>query len=527
MEITTKYLLALSILCFQTKFSEAWQPDAQCSTQQHRLRYHFSPRENWSNDPNGMVYYEGVYHLFFQYHPESTQWGTMHWGHAVSSNMLNWEQVDIALYPDEHGTIYSGSSVIDFGNTTGFQVNPDVHPLVAIFTSAGSSQTQSIAFSNDNGGSFAKFEGNPVLSGENTPDFRDPKVFMDANTGNWVMVLAVGNRVEFYGSENLKSWTKLSEFGRDPEEGSHVGTWECPDMVELPVGEGVEKLWALIVSVGGGGPNGGSGTQYFVGNWDGTKFTTFPWQPTQWVDWGPDNYAGVTWSNDPFNRSIGLGWMSNLAYAGAIPTSTWRGQMTMPRQLSLRALNATANQYRVQSQPPQEMESLRNPLQHVEHSQEFTVLPQTTVTLTEQAVFRNPSMEIEISLEMLNEPQFSLCAYNSLGEEVCFGYNATKWFLDRTKSGNTGFNDQFQRSSFATAQREIGEEQVTIKMFLDTSSIEVFVDDGLTAMTGLFFPTEVLDQVYIHHWSGATSGATLKVKKLDIWGLVCTVQDTK
>ncbi len=217
--------------------------------------------------------------------------------------------------------------------------------------------------------------------------------------------------------------------------------------------------------------------------------------------------------------------MANAWSAGAIPTTTWRGQFTLPRELSIHTLNAAEKQFRMKSLPPQEMESIRHPLQHVGHSQEFEVLPQTVVTLTDQATFRNPSMEIEVTMEMQNQPQFSICAYNNVGEEVCFGYNATNWFLDRTKSGSTGFHDQFQGASYSTAPREISNEQVTIRMFVDTSSIEVFADDGLTVMTELFFPTEPMDRVYINHWSGAISGSVLKVKSLDIWGLICGVQD--
>ncbi len=219
--------------------------------------------------------------------------------------------------------------------------------------------------------------------------------------------------------------------------------------------------------------------------------------------------------------------MINNWYAGAIPTTTWRGQFTLPRELSIHTLNAAEKQFRVKSLPPQEIESLRHPLQHVGHPQEFEVPPQTVVTVTEQATFRNPSMEIQVTLEMQNQPQFSICAYNSVSEEVCFGYNATRWYLDRSKSGSVGFHDQFQSLSLSTAPREVNDEQVTIRMFLDTSSIEVFADDGLTVMTELFFPTEPMDQVYINHWSGATSGSELKVKSLDIWGLTCGVQDTE
>ncbi|WP_207434814.1 glycoside hydrolase family 32 protein [Sabulibacter ruber] len=246
------------------------------SQEQHRPQYHFTPPAKWMNDPNGMVYHKGEYHLFYQHHPGGTTWGPMHWGHAVSKDMVNWEHLPIALYPDENGTIFSGSAVVDVNNTSGLgtKENP---PMVAIFTyhneklekgGRNDFQTQGIAYSLDNGRTWKKYEQNPVLKNPGIRDFRDPKVAWNEKAGQWVMTLAVLDHIEFYGSKNLKDWSKLSEFGQAI--GAHGGVWECPDLFPLQV-NGQEK-WVLLVSINPGGPNGGSATQYFVGDFDGTRF---------------------------------------------------------------------------------------------------------------------------------------------------------------------------------------------------------------------------------------------------------------
>ncbi|ODN04868.1 Levanase [Orchesella cincta] len=499
----------------------------QCTTEQYRLRYHFSPAEHWINDPNGMVYYDGVYHLFFQYHPYSTVWGPMHWGHAISRDLATWEELPVALAPDEIGDIFSGSSVVDFTNSSGFQTSPDIAPIVAIYTSAGGAgQRQSIAYSNDKATTFTKFEGNPVLSDANSPDFRDPKVRKLSN-GKWAMALAVRNKIEFYGSDDLKSWNKLSEFGADPEQGSHGGVWECPDLFPLNVTQvdgTTLEMWVLIVSINPGGPNRGSAAHYFVGTFDGT-FTALPWQNTQWLDWGPDNYAAVTFSNEPQDRFIAMGWMNNWMYANNLPTAAWRGQMTIPRTLGLRDLNKSENRYRLTSVPTAELEALRNPQEYVGNNAEFMVPPQTVIQLTEQATFKNPAMELEITLEISQQPRFSLCAHNSGGEEICFGLNETRWYQDRSKTGNTGFNGEYAATLYASAPREIDDQEMKIRIFLDVSSFEVFADDGLTSMTSLFYTNEPLDMFYVNHWSDTGSSATVKVKNFKVWGLVCWFQE--
>ena len=290
-----------------------------------RPQFHFTPQEKWMNDPNGLVYNDGVYHLFYQYYPDDIVWGPMHWGHATSKDMIHWDHKPIALYPDELGLIFSGSAVVDSNNSSGFgtKENP---PLVAIFTyhlmegeKAGRKdfQTQGIAYSLDNGNTWTKYEGNPVIGNDGIKDFRDPKVFWDEDTSQWVLILVAGDHAKFYKSSNLKDWELMSEFGKD--KGAHGGVWECPDLFKLKVGETEEEKWVLLISINPGAPNGGSGTQYFVGEFDGTNFTTNH-EDIKWLDYGMDNYAGVTYNNVPNKDRLFIGWMSNWNYARDTPT---------------------------------------------------------------------------------------------------------------------------------------------------------------------------------------------------------------
>src|SRR5688572_4628821 len=311
-------------------------------TEKYRPQFHFTPKARWMNDPNGMVYYEGEYHLFYQYYPDGDVWGPMHWGHTVTTDLVVWEHLPIALYPDSLGMIFSGSAVVDEKNSSGFG-STDSPPLVAVFTyhdavkeKEGRSdyQTQGIAYSLDKGRSWKKYDKNPVIANPGVRDFRDPKVFWHEESKQWIMTLVAADHAELYGSADLKLWTKLSEFGK--EYGNHGGVWECPDLFQLPVeGEGIQK-WVMIININPGAPNGGSGTQYFVGEFDGKKFTSDTEQArTSWLDYGPDDYAGITWSNAPDGRKIFMGWMNNWSYAQVVPTSPWRGGTTVARDLSL------------------------------------------------------------------------------------------------------------------------------------------------------------------------------------------------
>lgn len=306
---------------FDAANSEEWRPVL-----------HHTPLYGWMNDPNGMFFKDGEYHLYYQYNPYGSTWGNMSWGHSVSKDLLHWESKPVAMVPDAWGMIFSGSCVVDHNNTAGFGKDA----VVAIYTSAkptqwGDAQSQSLAYSTDGGYTFTKYEGNPVLVSE-ARDFRDPKVFWYEPDGHWVMLLAVGQEMQIYSSPDLKKWKKESSFGL--RQGAHGGVWECPDLIELPV-EGTDlKKWVLLCNINPGGPFGGSATQYFVGSFDGRKFTNeFPTE-TKWMDWGKDNYATVTWSNVE-DRTVAVGWMSNWQYQVDLPFTQFRGANTLPRELSL------------------------------------------------------------------------------------------------------------------------------------------------------------------------------------------------
>ena len=330
----------------------------------YRLQYHFTPPEAWMNDPNGLVYYDGEYHLFYQHNPDDTVWGPMHWGHAVSNDLVNWQYLPIALYPDEIGTIFSGSAVVDWQDTAGF----GAEALVAIFThAAGNRQMQSLAYSTDRGRTWQKYDGNPVIEPPNNiRNFRDPKVFWydeNGGVGHWVMSVAAGNIILFYTSPDLVNWESSGGFGLGY--GAMCGVWETPDLFELPVDGGPETRWVLAVGIGGCAPGGGSGVQYFVGDFDGEAFTSEnPKDTVLWADFGADFYAAQSWSDAPEDRRIWLAWMNNWPYAQDIPTSTWRGAFTIPREV---ALTTTPQGIRLAQQPVPELAERRGEHRHWEN----------------------------------------------------------------------------------------------------------------------------------------------------------------
>ena len=292
-----------------------------------RPQAHFTPKRMWMNDPNGMIYMNGCHHLFYQFHPDSMIWGPMHWGHATSRDLLTWENHNISLYPDKHGTIFSGCCVIDKENTSKLFDSSGENNLVAVYSY--DTQLQGLATSIDNGMTWVKFEGNPILPAIKK-NFRDPKVIWHALTGNWVMAISAERECQFYTSKNLIDWTFASSFSA----GCKEGIWEVPDLFELYDINGNPK-WVLIISISKGSPAGGSGIQYFVGDFDGKNFHWEETIGTKWLDYGPDNYAGSTWFNEPDNDKLYIGWMSNWTYANNVPTDPWRGSMTLPRKLQL------------------------------------------------------------------------------------------------------------------------------------------------------------------------------------------------
>jgi len=478
-----------------------------------RPQIHYSVPEHWSNDPNGMVYLDGEYHLFYQYNPYDTvgDGPSMHWGHAVSTNMIKWTDLPVALFPDELGAIWSGSAVVDFDNSAGFQIG-DTPTIVAIFTHFGDTQQQSIAFSTDKGRTFTKYVGNPVIANtERIPDFRDPKVVRYGDS--WIMVLAVGPQVNFYKSMDLKSWEYLSSFGNDPSQGAHAGPWECPDLLEMKFGD--EIVWVLTVSLFGAAPNGGSGTQYFIGDFDGRRYTSSQMDPL-WMDWGLDNYASVSFSNDPQGRHIMIGWMTNLEYAGSTPTGSWRGQFTLPRMLGLQLVNG---QLRLQSTPVHELNILlKNGIYNPEN---ITILADEVVDMSS---LENSLLHMDLTFEtsgMDNGASISICLVNSRGQELCTGYDKGRErpiFLNRELSGLADFHPAFARR--ASAVREITRDTIRFEIYADVSAVEVFVDSGLTAMTAIFYPDENYTGVEIRHHAVGNENSRLLLLTSFVEGLL-------
>lgn len=476
-------------------------------TEKHRPSFHFSPPEKWMNDPNGMVYFEGEYHLFYQYYPDGTVWGPMHWGHALSKDMVHWEHLPIALYPDSLGYIFSGSAVVDHHNTSGLGLDGRP-PLVAVFTyhdmaaeKAGRSdyQYQGIAYSNDRGRTWQKHPQNPVLPNPgNVRDFRDPKVLWHEPTQRWVMALAVGDHIEFWVSTNLTEWAYLSAFGK--EWGAHGGVWECPDLFPLRLAGNGDEYWALLVSINPGGPNGGSATQYFIGQFDGKTFQmdAFFAQDVKngkgvWLDYGRDNYAGVTWSGIPETdgRRLFLGWMSNWDYAQQVPTLAWRGAMTLPRSLEL--FMPAPGKLRLASVPVRELKALRSG--EVE-------LPSFDLGKEQTLAELSGPTELRLEFDMEGESSdadFGVALVNKNGERYLIGYDAAQnaFYTDRRAAGNADFSKNFALKPNWAPRWSHG-NKIYFHLYLDNASAEFFADGGLTAMTDIYFPSQAFSQVKVY-----------------------------
>lgn len=469
----------------------------------HRPQLHYSPPAHWANDPNGMVYLDGRYHLFYQHHPHSSVWGPMHWGHAVSTDLVHWKQCPIALAPDELGFIWSGSAVHDRDNTSGLG-EPDNGPLVCIYTyhcdeleRAGNNdhEYQGLAYSNDDGDSWHKYAGNPVLPNDRrVRDFRDPKVFWHDATDEWIMVLSAGYETQFWASNNLLEWNYRSSFGATS--GAHGGVWECPDLVRVRVAGSDERRWVLIQSLNPGGPQGGSGTQYFVGDFDGTTFSmcevfaeSRPEGTGVWIDHGPDCYAGVTWANVPADdgRVLFLGWLNNWEYAHVTPTQPWRGAMTLVRELELSTDQRGA---RLRSVPVVELNTLRRTRQVLFDG----ALPANhRENLVSNAALVPGDIEIGFTCPATGCVEFYL--RNTLSEFFCIGFDADKqaFFADRSESGETAFcARQFPQRHWVAVEHAIAPgSPLDMRIVADSSSLEVFFNRSEIAYTALAFPTEL------------------------------------
>lgn len=429
--------------------------------EQYRPLYHHTPAYGWMNDPNGMFFKDGVWHLYFQHNPYGSQWENMTWGHSTSTDLIHWTFQGDPVQPDAWGSIFSGSSVVDKNNTAGFGENA----IVALYTSAGENQTQSMAYSTDNGKTFTKYDGNPIIT-SSVPDFRDPHMFWNEDIKKWNMILAAGQQMNIYSSDNLKDWKFESSFGA--EYGSHGGVWECPDLMKMKVRGTDKEKWMLVCNINPGGPSGGSATQYFVGDFDGHKFTceSKP-EVTKWMDYGKDHYATVTFDNAPNGRHVALAWMSNWQYANQVPTLQYRSANSIPRDLGL--FEYKGNTY-CSVTPSEEITAARS--------------KKTSKSLSEAC---------EMVVNLKGDATITLS--NSKGEKVVMTYKAKDetFSMDRTLSGKTDFSSDFAAITTAPVYGKMNK----LRIFIDKSSIEVFDNDGKMAMTNLVFPTKPYDKVTI------------------------------
>ncbi len=428
----------------EMKFSDTFDTT---NREKFRPAYHHTPQYGWMNDPNGMFYKDGEWHLYYQYNPYGSLWENMTWGHSVSKDLVHWEALPLAIEADALGTIFSGSCVVDKDNTAGFGKNA----VIAFYTSAGEAQTQSMAYSTDGGRTFNKYEKNPVVT-FNAPDFRDPKVFWYDGTNRWIMMLAVGQEMQIWSSANLKDWQKESSFGS--EYGNHGGVWECPDLLKI------EDKWVLICNINPGGPFGGSATQYFVGDFDGHKFTceSMP-KVTKWLDYGKDHYATVSFSNAPDGRTVVLAWMSNWQYANQVPTRQFRSANSIARDLGL--FKDGEETY-------------------------VSVIPSKETLAMRGKKIKNPTDACEIVVDVKGSMELILS--NTKGEQVVMKYDAQKqtFAMNRKQSGDISFSEAFPIETTAPTHGALKQ----LRLFIDHSSIEAFASDGKMAMTNLVFPNE-------------------------------------
>ena len=442
------------------------------NTEKHRPIYHQTPKWGWMNDPNGMFYKDGVWHLYFQYNPYGSKWENMSWGHSTSTDLVNWKHEPLALFGDGLGTIFSGSCVLDKNNTAGYGDST----VVAFYTSAGPSQTQSMAYSTDGGKTFTKYENNPIITSPSR-DFRDPHVFWNEEAGFWNMILAVGQEMQIFSSSNLKDWKYESSFGEGY--GNHGGVWECPDLMKMKVAGTDKEKWMLICNINPGGPFGGSATQYFIGEFDGHKFTCED-EPseTKWMDYGKDHYATVTFSNAPEGRNVAIAWMSNWQYANQVPTKQYRSANSIARDLGLFEYNGETY---CSVRPAKEMDAVRG------------------------ARLSAPTEACEIVVTLKGDAQITL--RNAKGERVVMTYDDEEetFDMDRRRSGNVSFSDAFP---VATSSPTYGKVR-QLRIFVDRCSVEAFDGDGKMCMTNLVFPTVPYDKLII---KGKAKAKIYKIK---------------
>lgn len=474
--------------------------------EKYRPAFHHTPRYGWMNDPNGMFYKDGRWHLYYQYNPYGSKWQNMTWGHSVSDDLVNWEHLPDAIRPNGLGSVFSGSCAVDHDNTAGFGNDA----VIALYTSAGTSQMQSLASSTDDGLTFNIYPSNPVLTLES--EARDPKVFWNDSTKEWNLILAhaLDHEMLIFTSPDMKSWTLQSSFGKGL--GAQGGVWECPDLFELPVAGTDEKKWVLLCNINPDGPFGGSGTQYFVGDFDGKTFKADTDAAgnvsTKWLDYGKDHYATVTWSDAPDGRRVALGWMSNWQYAADVPTMQFRSANTLPREMGL--FRAPDGKVYASSAPSPELEALRGKL--------AAKVKKTTVGRKARS-FALPSenggiCEILMDIEASKAKTVNVVFSNSQGEKVVMQYDpaAATLSFDRTQSGITDFSEGFPAVTVTPTHEASG--RIALRIFVDRSSMEVFGNDGEFVMTNLVFPRTPYTALSV-----SAEGGNAKVENLRIYSL--------
>lgn len=474
--------------------------------EKYRPAFHHTPRYGWMNDPNGMFYKDGRWHLYYQYNPYGSKWQNMTWGHSVSDDLVNWEHLPEAIRPNGLGSVFSGSCAVDHDNTAGFGSDA----VIALYTSAGTSQMQSLASSTDDGLTFNIYPYNPVLTLES--EARDPKVFWNDSTKEWNMILAhaLDHEMLIFTSPDMKSWILQSSFGKGL--GAQGGVWECPDLFELPVAGTDEKKWVLLCNINPDGPFGGSGTQYFVGDFDGKTFKADTDAAgnvsTKWLDYGKDHYATVTWSDAPDGRRVALGWMSNWQYAADVPTMQFRSANTLPREMGL--FRAPDGEVYASSAPSPELEALRGKL--------AAKVKKTTVGRKARS-FALPSenggiCEILMDIEASKAKTVNIVFSNSQGEKVVMQYDpaAATLSFDRTQSGITDFSEGFPAVTVTPTHEASG--RIALRIFVDRSSMEVFGNDGEFVMTNLVFPRTPYTALSV-----SAEGGNAKVENLRIYSL--------
>ena len=468
--------------------------------EQYRPAYHHTPLWGWMNDPNGMFYKDGVWHLYFQANPYGSKWQNMTWGHSVSTDLVHWTQQPNAIEPNGLGSVFSGSCVVDHDNTAGFGRDA----VIAMYTSAGHSQVQSLAYSNDNGQTFTNYSGNPVIP--NSREMRDPNMFWYEPTQSWILLLAnaLEQEMVILSSKDLKTWTEESHFGKGY--GSQFGVWECPDMFELPVAGTKQTKWVIVCNINPGGPFGGSATQYFVGSFDGHKFTCeSPTYVSKWMDYGKDHYATVSWSGAPDGRRTVIGWMSNWQYGNDVPTQQFRSANTLPRDLAL-FMGEDGEAY-LSCVPSPEVETLRGAVS----AHEGTTVGAEAVaySLPEGGV-----CEIVLDYNLKGCTAMDIELRNDADERVVMTFDVAKreFAMNRAKSGIVKFSRHFPVTTIAPTHNS--RTSGTLRLFIDRCSVEAFDGEGHFAMTNLVFPTKPYTHVTVRAQGGKAKVNGVKIYPL-------------